>query len=299
MLGIGGPGSVLRTNSTFDPAGPVGPLDLFRYSAKGVRSFATNSNVSSFFSINGGTNKLVNFSQNGGGDFGDWGNGTTPATNIGNILLLVQDAFGTTGTVEDVGTNELTALDVVGWNLAPEPSTIALVVVGVVGMAWSIRRRRKSLIRFYLTFRYTKKPRRVAGLSQQTAREAAQRGLRLAEVASATQAGGSLLQPGGGEENRRDACSTRRRQPRSQNLGKPGLLPHNSGDGKFSAVVDRRYSLGTATPSDLKLDGRYGFIGVSRYSGGSECEIVGGEDGDCVWGGESAVDCLGDCAGVA
>jgi len=47
VLGIGGPGSSLPTTT-----GPVGPLDLFRYSAAGVRSFTTNSSATAYFSIN-------------------------------------------------------------------------------------------------------------------------------------------------------------------------------------------------------------------------------------------------------
>jgi hypothetical protein len=145
VLGIGGEGSVITTN-VGALTGGVGPMDLYRYSAPGVRSFTASTNAASFFSINGGTNKMVNFNQGFGGqsDYGDWGDGTNPADGKGNGTPLVQDAFGSPGSAPDVGTNELTALDVVGWNLVPEPSTVALVTVGVVGMAWSMRRRRKA-----------------------------------------------------------------------------------------------------------------------------------------------------------
>jgi hypothetical protein len=142
VLGIGGSGSVISTNSGA-LTNAVGVLDLFRYSAPGVRSFTTSSNAVSFFSINGGTNQLVNFNQFGrGSDYSDWSDGVSPADGTGNNPQQVQDAFGTPGTNGvDNGVNEITALDVVGWNVVPEPSTMLLVVMGVLG-AWSIRRRK-------------------------------------------------------------------------------------------------------------------------------------------------------------
>ena len=146
VLGIGGSGSVITTNAGA-LTGAVGPLDLFRYSAAGTRSFTASTNAISYFSINGGTNKLVNFNQGFGGesDYGDWGDGVSPADGKGNTPALVQDAFGTPGSAPDLGINELTALDVVGWNVIPEPSTVALVGIGTLaGFAMRRRRRRKS-----------------------------------------------------------------------------------------------------------------------------------------------------------
>ncbi|HVM60661.1 MAG TPA: NF038122 family metalloprotease [Verrucomicrobiae bacterium] len=142
VLGIGGTGSVIVTNAGA-LNGAVGPLDLFRYKGAGMRSFTASTNEISYFSINGGTNKLVNFNQGFGGesDYGDWGDGVGPADGKGNSPALVQDAFGTPGSAPDLGVNELTGLDVVGWNVVPEPSTVALVVVGFSGM-WFIRRRK-------------------------------------------------------------------------------------------------------------------------------------------------------------
>jgi len=138
-LGIGGPGSELEGGTT----GAVGPLDLFRYSAAGVRSYSQSTGISSYFSINGGVTPLVYFNQVGGGsDYGDWAGETHP---------MVQDAFGTPGTQPNLGSSELTALDVVGWNLTaagmaveavPEPSTVGLVVSGLLGACFI--RRRKS-----------------------------------------------------------------------------------------------------------------------------------------------------------
>ena len=46
------------------------PLDLFHYSAPGVRDFS--GTTAGYFSANGGTTNLGNFNTNPGGDFGDW-----------------------------------------------------------------------------------------------------------------------------------------------------------------------------------------------------------------------------------
>jgi hypothetical protein len=137
VLGIGGEGSVLGsgTSAAILPTGAVGPLDLFRYSAPGVRSFSQSANVSAYFSINGGHTNLVYFNQVYGADFGDWGNGTVPAEEDGNTPPQVQDAFGAPGVDVNLGFNELTALDVVGYNLTeqvPEPRDICFLAAGLL-----------------------------------------------------------------------------------------------------------------------------------------------------------------------
>ncbi len=138
ILGIGGPGTVLPDATT----GSVGVLDLFRYASPGVRSFTTNPSVNAYFSIDGGTTNLVNFDQNNeGADFADWGNGI-PNAEAGNIPPQMQDSFGTPGAMVNIGPNELTALDVVGYNLAPvpEPGSMA-ILAAAVAMVLFLRRR--------------------------------------------------------------------------------------------------------------------------------------------------------------
>lgn len=130
VLGIGGSGSTLPGDSTQ----PVGDLDLYRYSAPGVSSYTASNTVESYFSIDGGTTVLAHFNQEGGGsDYGDWIFSATPQ---------VQDAFATEGVNPVLGPNEITALNVIGYEVIPEPSTFALVGLGLLG--FGLLRRRQS-----------------------------------------------------------------------------------------------------------------------------------------------------------
>lgn len=152
VLGIGGDGSQLNdvyygyTSAT----GAVGPLDLFRYSSPGVRSYTTALGPDPYFSIDGGETNLVYFNQTGsdGSDFADWGNGTTDS-GYGNTPPNVQDAYGSPGTAPSLGPNEMTALNVVGWNLTPqgvaieaipEPGSLCLLLGAPFALGLLLRR---------------------------------------------------------------------------------------------------------------------------------------------------------------
>jgi len=112
ILGIGGQGSTLGAAST-----TVGVMDLFRYSAPGVASYTAAGTAVSYFSITGGKADNVHFNQSSDGDYGDWGDGVTPADGQGNTPSQVQDAFGDPGVNTNMGRNEALALDVTGWTL--------------------------------------------------------------------------------------------------------------------------------------------------------------------------------------
>lgn len=112
VLGLGsylnGDGSNLR------------PQDLFSWSAPGNRN--VSSAGSRYFSINSGTSDIVDFNQNGNGDFGDWLSGSCPQTTP-----FVQNAFGCAGQFSDVTSTspEGINLDVIGYDLvaaAPTPT---------------------------------------------------------------------------------------------------------------------------------------------------------------------------------
>ena len=95
ILGIGGPGSLLGITGF----NSIGILDLFRYTSVGTRTYTTSGD-NAYFSINGGTNNVARFNNDGVGDYGDWHTSATPQ---------VQDAYGTPGVQVNMGTAELTA----------------------------------------------------------------------------------------------------------------------------------------------------------------------------------------------
>jgi hypothetical protein len=151
VLGIGSG----LTDGTY-PTTPEA-YDYFRYGAPGTRSWATGTGVTAYFSINGGVTDLANFNQSGSGDYNDWGNGSCPANHA-----FPQNAFACTGQVNYLMQNsttpdpEITALDVLGYDLAdpgallaldqsqetvPEPGSIALFVPALLGLL-RLRRRK-------------------------------------------------------------------------------------------------------------------------------------------------------------
>jgi len=147
VLGIGGSGSELYQPGQIPT--DISGLDLFRYSATGVRSFTTKSTATAYFSIDSGKTNLVNFNQDSSGDFGDWGN------HAGKPQ--VQDAFGTPGVAPlTLGSNELTALSVVGYSLTPAgliadgltavplPAAIWFMLSGLLGIL-GLNRRKAAL----------------------------------------------------------------------------------------------------------------------------------------------------------
>jgi hypothetical protein len=81
------------------------PLDLFHYSAAGVRDFS--GTTAGYFSPDGGTTNLGNFNTNPSGDFGDW------AASVGNNSFL---AFSNSGVVNPVTANDLAEMNLLGWD---------------------------------------------------------------------------------------------------------------------------------------------------------------------------------------
>lgn len=115
---------VMGTSSSLGPGDPEPnsrPADLFRYNSAGDRTYI-NFGDDSWFSIDG-TNRLVQYNQNGGGDYGDW-------WCSGAHTPRVQDAFATPQVTPNLGV-ELTVLDVIGWDLVtgtpPPPPVIPTI----------------------------------------------------------------------------------------------------------------------------------------------------------------------------
>jgi hypothetical protein len=88
------------------------PQDVFSWSSAGVRNLTSSG--TRYFSINGGTTNIVNFSQDPNGDFGDWLSTSCPQAHP-----YVQNAFGCTGQFSDIGATspEGINLDVIGYDL--------------------------------------------------------------------------------------------------------------------------------------------------------------------------------------
>ncbi|MCY2930817.1 MAG: NF038122 family metalloprotease [Planctomycetota bacterium] len=115
----------------------VTPLDLFRYSvdstASGVIDWTSDARAK-YFSLDHGLTNLGGFAT--GPLYGDgrsashWKLQTPPLGLMDPTLVL-----GELGVVSNL---DLTAMDVIGYEVVPEPCTLSLVLVG----AWVLRRRR-------------------------------------------------------------------------------------------------------------------------------------------------------------
>jgi hypothetical protein len=127
----------LGTVSGLDLSG-LSTADFFRYNGNaagvlsGGRSFTTSTSVHAWFSINGSV-ALDEYNQfnHAPGDWGDW---------VVHNPNQVQDYAGTPGKLADPSV-ELRLLDVVGYNLVPEPSAVAILGLGALIV---VCRRRKT-----------------------------------------------------------------------------------------------------------------------------------------------------------
>jgi hypothetical protein len=133
VLGIGGDGSQITSNiNNWQPNGAVGPLDLFRYSAQGIRSFTNSTTATSYFSIDGGVTDIAGFSNSSETDFGDWDSASA------RVQDAVWDGPATLGPAE------LTAFQVLGYQLTPVPEPGSFVLILSSLMLVSVRGRRRK-----------------------------------------------------------------------------------------------------------------------------------------------------------
>jgi len=105
-------------------AGCASPLDLFRYTASGVRNFVPIDGA--YFSIDNGSTVINKFNGVGGGDLSDW-------------LGLTADAFNhafDTSLAEPLSAGDFIAMDIIGYDRAtqvPEPTSGALFGIAFAG----------------------------------------------------------------------------------------------------------------------------------------------------------------------
>jgi hypothetical protein len=113
--------------NAFGTGASYDPLDLFHYSASGVRDF---TGYTGYASADGGKTSLDSFNTVRGGDLGDW------ASSAGNDAF---DAFANPGGVNSVTQSDLTELNLLGWDPAAiSPPTTPVVTIQLASdTGWS------------------------------------------------------------------------------------------------------------------------------------------------------------------
>ncbi len=119
-----------------DPYAVFTTLDLFRYSAPGILDLAVGGN--SYFSLDGGITPLGAFSTGSLANGGDGRQASHWKDQLG--LGIMDPTANPAGQVNTPTTLDLTAFDVIGWDLVPEPSSAMLIIAAA--LAGLARRRR-------------------------------------------------------------------------------------------------------------------------------------------------------------
>jgi len=133
----------LTTPTTDDSLTYVSPLDLYRYSVDSYRLGAndwTADKRAKYFSIDGGKTALALFST--GSANGDGHQASHWKDNYGFGIMDPTTGYG---ELDKIGSLDITALDVIGFNVAiPEPSTYGLFGALLLAAAVIVRRKRRQ-----------------------------------------------------------------------------------------------------------------------------------------------------------
>ena len=117
------------------------PLDLFRFAAGNVPATSSAFTTNARDLAPGGTDYLcyvLGTIQMATGSFAGDGNQASHWKDFLGLGLM--DPTSDPGGMKLIGGNDLLAMDLIGWQIVPEPTTLALLVVGLSAMA--IRRRK-------------------------------------------------------------------------------------------------------------------------------------------------------------
>lgn len=119
----------------------IAPADLFRCSALSKKEGAdidiSADNRDKFFSFDNCTTTMATFST--GSDFGDGEQASHWKDDLGIGIMDPTTAYGERLGIKNL---DIMMFDAIGWNVVPEPGSIALMVLGAAGLAGARRRRK-------------------------------------------------------------------------------------------------------------------------------------------------------------